>query len=277
MSQFYRRIDAPLLDYELGTVPGAGDVLFRGPIPDLGAPYVAVVGGAQTFGRFVDRPFPALLAERLGLPCLNLGIGGAGPRFALGPDILPLLQGARLVIVQVFSGRSSSTSQFDNQRGGRNFGSVLANNRWVAYEDYFRHEFERGDRELTERIVAETRDDFGFMLAELGRLLRVPAVLLWLSRRVPDYEIDWSTTFGILNDYPQLIDRAVLDRVTPHFSGYVECASTSGLPQRLWRADEAVAGTNREESGWLVNVYYPSPEMHREAADLLEPVCRRLL
>jgi hypothetical protein len=275
VSEHYGRLDAPAFDYELGEVPGTG-TLFRGPVADTRRPYIAAVGGAQTFGRFVGRPFPTVLAERLGMPCLNLGFGGAGPRFAMRPDILPLLQGARLVVVQVFSGRSASNSLFDNT-DCRNTGRVVATGEWTTFERFLDRLLMREDPALAERTVRETRDDFVFDMTRLGRALAVPTVLLWLSRRPPDYAIDWSRGFGILNHFPQLIDRAVVERIRPVFSAYVEAASEAGIPQRLWRAREEVLGTRLGEDGFLWNDYYPSPEMHALAADLLEPACRRLL
>nr|WP_253276904.1 DUF6473 family protein [Ruegeria sp. 6PALISEP08] len=41
---------------------------FRGPPGELGKPYVACLGGEETFGRFVEHPFPAELGKRLKLP-----------------------------------------------------------------------------------------------------------------------------------------------------------------------------------------------------------------
>ncbi|WP_237215953.1 DUF6473 family protein [Ruegeria lacuscaerulensis] len=46
---------------------------FRGPKRSLDTPYMACAGGTETFGRFVDRPFAAVLEDRLDRRCLNLG------------------------------------------------------------------------------------------------------------------------------------------------------------------------------------------------------------
>lgn len=277
MSHLYQRLDAPHFDYQLAGVPGAGDWLFRGPVPDLQQPYAAVVGGAQAFGRFVPRPFAHRLAAEIGLPCLNLGTGGAGPRFALRPEILPLLQRARLVVVQMFSGRSASNALFDNTWAGRNTGRLVATGELLSFEAFLERLLRREDRALLQRTVLETRDDYSVTMLQLARRLGVPAVLLWWSRRHPDYEPDWESSFGITGEFPQLIDRAVVDRIRPGFAAYVECVSAAGLPQRLWQADAAVEGTRRGDDGWLWNDYYPSPEMHELAAARLRAPCRRLL
>ncbi|MCR9243453.1 MAG: DUF6473 family protein [bacterium] len=276
MSGIYQEHDAPHYDYDLVRVPGLGDERFRGPVPDLSQPYFAVVGGAQAFGRFTATPFPHQLATRLGLPCLNLGIGGAGPRWALQPAVLALLTKARFVVVQMFSGRSASNSWFDNSEHGRNSGRLVGHDLHVAFEAAFDLVLARGDRRLTKRIVAETREDFAFYTGELARVLPVPTVLLWLSQREPDYEPDWATNFGCSNHYPQFIDAATLGRIRPEYDAYVECASAVGLPQRLWPSDVDVLGADRGADGLVENRYYPSPQMHDLAAELLEPVCREL-
>src|SRR5262249_11650116 len=63
---------------------------------------------------------------------------------------------------------------------------------------------------------------------------------------------------------------------------YVECVSAEGLPQRLIGLDgKPVAVTTRisprQEVRVWENSYYPSPEMHREAARRLAPTCVDLL
>ena len=58
-------------------------LFIRGPGPaslEKGHYFVAL-GAAQTFGRFCPRPFATILADRLGLPVLNISHGGAGPIF----------------------------------------------------------------------------------------------------------------------------------------------------------------------------------------------------
>ena len=40
---------------------GRSKLLFRGPRRDLTAPYAAVLGGGETYGKYVARPFPALV------------------------------------------------------------------------------------------------------------------------------------------------------------------------------------------------------------------------
>src|SRR5690606_20333234 len=77
----YQARDYDIVDYRMYELPGTR-LWFRGPMPDLEAGrYFTCIGAAQTFGCFCSQPFPDLLAQKLGLPSLNLGYGGAGPEF----------------------------------------------------------------------------------------------------------------------------------------------------------------------------------------------------
>jgi LPS sulfotransferase NodH len=68
----------------------------------------------------------------------------------------------------------------------------------------------------------------------------------------------------------------VLEALRPHADAFVDCTSRAGIPQKLWPATKRIDGTILRE-GWLFNDYYPSPEIHREAADRLVPACQRLI
>jgi len=273
----YQGLDAPHFDYQLVRVPGADDQPFRGPLADLSGGYIACIGAAQTYGRFVERPFPALLADKVHLPCLNLGRGGVGPRFWLQPRLLELLHTAKLIVVQVMAGRSASNSLFDNAEGGDLMGRVRATGERMRFEQFLERLVARGDRQLCRRTVEETRDDYVATMRQLAAALRRPTVLLWISRRRPAYTCDWSDPGAILQHFPQLIDQGVVDRIRPLFGALVECVSEAGLPQRLWAAKAPIDGTRLGADGFLYNDYYPSPPMHELAAELLAPVVRREL
>ncbi|MFM1873508.1 MAG: hypothetical protein RL398_2930 [Planctomycetota bacterium] len=277
MSRLYQRLDAPHFDYVLYTPAALPNDEFRGPAPDLSRPYAAFIGGAQTFGRFVARPFAQAVADELGMQCLNLGIGGAGPRFALQPPVLELLNGAAIVVVQFFSGRSASCTLFDNGRQGRNSGKYLPTGKHMSYEQFFKNLLARAEPALVERIVRETREDYAHSMREVAAAIKAPKVALWISRRRPEYEKNWVERYGWMNFFPQLLDETVVAACAPAFDSYVECVAKVGLPQRLWRAAAPVEGAQLGADGWLYNEYYPSPEMNELASTMLVPVCSELL
>src|SRR5262245_34670382 len=91
-------LDAALIDRQTETA-----LLLRGPKPQNLDPgrYFVAIGAAQTFGRFCERPYPTILQDKLGLPVLNLGRGGAGPAFfsAAHLRLLHYINNARFVII----------------------------------------------------------------------------------------------------------------------------------------------------------------------------------
>jgi len=276
MGDYYQNLDRGWFDYELQAVEGIPDPRFRGPAVDLSRPYIACIGAAQVFGRFCEHPFPAILSERLGMQVLNLGVGGVGPRFFDTPAYLNLLNRAKLVIVQVLSGRSEGNSLFDNTQTANLMGRRLRDGKEMRFEEFLDDLVKTGDRQTVNRAVAETRQNYLESSLHLLDGIQAPKILLWLSNRLPAYKPDFSSFWSVLGDFPHLIDWPMVNRMQVHADAYVECVSTKGIPQKLWPSDRVVEGAELED-GTLVNRYYPSPEMHAEAADLLEPVCRKFL
>ena len=305
VSQGYQIRDAAIVDYRLWQLQGATDWL-RGPQPPALAPgsYIACVGAAQTFGCFVETPWPQLLAGRLCIPTLNLGIAGAGPALFQQQPFATLLANARAVVFQVLSGRSADCSRF--RSGGRERLTLRSDGRVLAADDAWREVLHadlagwrapllrglrnrwlgRYGRHHVQQLVQETQTDW---LAQFHRLLAgtsVPKVLLWWSRRTPQHQPRFHSLAALFGDYPQLIDAPMVHALAGRCDAYVECVTKRGSPQLLrdrstgepTSVTPAAASTGEAAHvRWTHNAYYPSPEMHADAADaLLEPL-RQLL
>jgi hypothetical protein len=78
----------------------------------------------------------------------------------------------------------------------------------------------------------------------------------------------YSPAKDIYGDFPHLINAEVVAAIKLYSDVYVECVSRAGLPQRLIDFTGCQVG---------VNDYYPAPEMHQAAAQVLYPVCLELL
>jgi hypothetical protein len=268
MGRYYQNLDAPHFDYDLWRVPGI-DRELRGPPIDPERPFIAFVGAAQTFGRFCQQPFPTLVGQALRIQSLNLGVGGAGPRLFDKPPFIDWMNRASLVVFQVMAARSEGNSLFDNTATGTLVGVRLSDGKEMRFEEFLADLKAEGDTETIKRAIRESRENYVKRYIGLLRKVAKPKILLWLSVRSPDEGEDSPV-------FPHFIDRKAVAAIGDFASSYVECVSDRGLPQRLWEAAESIAGAYVDD-GHLMNNYYPSPEMHVDAANLLVPACRQLV
>jgi hypothetical protein len=281
MSIGYQRSDAHLIDYELYQLPGV-DGWFRGP-PISSDEYVACLGAAQTFGRFVHAPFPKLISRALGIDVLNLGRGGAGPTFyPSNPKLMDYINNARVVIVQVLSGRSQSNSVFSTTSHGLR-GVNLMDGRELSADQFYTWLMGQ-DIQLARKIVTETRENYVSAMTQLLAQIQPPKILFWFSVRSPDYPERWELPLWRLwGDFPHFVNQAMLDQLRSRADVYVECVSRQGLPQPILDRSgnpasfSDVSLLTSEAVMKTENNYYPSPEMHELAATLLTPACREIL
>jgi hypothetical protein len=285
---------------------------FRGPSPETldTGDYFTCVGAAQTFGCFCELPFPTLLSQRLNLAALNLGYGGAGPEFFDRHESLDCyINRGKFVIVQVMSGRSQSNSIFecrgleyltrrvDGARVGSDQGySDLLFGVPNVSSALLRRVCRRMCPRLVvpqlisagrvKQVVAETRRGWLESYRRFLARIKVPVVLLWFSKRPPHYRETLQNVGTLFGEFPHLVNEEMVRQVRILCEEYVECVTTNGSPQPLFnrftgeptcvdpqldRVD--LAGGSK----WSHNVYYPSPEMHEDAATALIPVCEKLI
>lgn len=281
----YQKPDQAFIDYDT-YVWGRLSQTYRGPRPDLTRPYVACLGGAQTFGRYVDRPFPALLEAALGRTVANFGAPNAGPGFFLrDSEVIEAASRAELCVIQVMSARSLSNRLFQVK---------LSRNAQIeavskALQDLFPHvDFETFTyaHNMLNQIADEDPEKFLAVETELKtawvarmriliQSIRTRRILFWFSERRPE-DAPAPNGDGPALVYPQFVDRSMLDAVAPLCDGLVECVSAVGMPQPLLKDGEVVLQT---PFGMPVteNRYYPSPEMHEAAAAALAEPVRALL
>lgn len=297
----YQARDHEIVDYRMTELPGTG-LQFRGPLPeDLTTPgsYFVCLGAAQTLGCFCDRPYPTLLSQALDLPVLNLGYGGAGPEFFLRQEaLLPYINRARFAVVQVMSARSQSNSYYDcggleyvTLRGdGRRMGAQAAFDALVGGPTHLPRRLPlpsvlrrrladllaRPDPRLR-RLVPEVQAAWLASGRELFARIEVPTVLLWFSKRAPDYRQRYATAVTTLGEFPQLVNREMIETLRRDAGLYAEAVTRRGSPQPLvsrftGQPATVTPAADRPDLGavtWHANAYYPSPEMHEDAAAAL--------
>lgn len=275
----YQDRDAEIVDYRLAELDGG--IRVRGPVPRLDdAAYFTCLGAAQTFGALVERPYPTLVAEALGLPALNLGVAGAGPRyFVEHPVLVEHANRGRLAIIQVMSARSEDNERF--RSGGLELLTMSDGSRLGA-EPAYRRLIDEEDEATVRAIVDQTRQNWIVSYRSLFSMLRVPTVLLWFSTRAPGYTPVYGNVHGMFGAFPQLVDAPMLEEIRASADVYVEVVSARGRPQRLISrfTGRPVSITGRSDLGSRhleYNTYYPTPEMHADASASLIAACRSLM
>jgi len=269
-----------LLDPEV-TDPSRYCPLFvRGPRPasfEKGA-YFVCLGAAQTFGRFCTHPFPTLLEERLGLPVLNISHGGAGPSFFCYDNarLLDYLNNARFIVLQVMSGRSEGNSRFESR--GVGYYTRRSDDAEMTSDEAFDQLLKTEPREVVAEIVAETRANWLESYRTLLAKVTAPTILFWFSERKPDYRETYDRTAGLFGVYPQLVNADMVKALRRECDDFAACVSRRGLPQTLKDRETGERVTVSDPwtaTPWETNWYYPSPEMHEDAARALEGACRK--
>jgi hypothetical protein len=271
----YQHEDALAIDYQLWRLPGTG-LDCRGPgFAELPERFFVAVGAAQTFGRFVPRPYCAIVADRIGLPGVNLGFSGAGPSFfTRNPALLGVINRAEFAIVQFLSGRSVSNSRFGVQinQGLVRPRDAAPDAAALFAEDAYRRFLQEETVEEAVRLRTEARVAY---VAEMNALLdsiRVPVVLMYWSTREPDYADGIESIGSYWGEFPHFVNAAVVSRIKDRADRYVEAVTRRGLPQLIvdragrplvmWPEDRFPGVEQRSH-----NHYYPAPEMHEDAAE----------
>lgn len=281
----YQIKDARICDYRYTKVPGA-EVVARGPLPAGLAEgrFISYLGGAQTLGRFVQRPYPSLIEAETGWSALNLGFGGGKPEFYLNAQgALDVVNAGACAVVQVMSARGSPNSIIRAVRNENNFVRYHGRNGGEATDELFvDHAYRRLLREESPETITkclqETREAWVRDMSQLLNAIRVPKLLLWFSVRTPHYVADTRELAAFLGPYPQFVDEAMLERLRPLADRYVECVSSRGMPSQLVdRATGEPVPVFADRQAPALNTYYPSPEMHEDAAALAAPQLLELL
>jgi hypothetical protein len=259
----YQFEDREFFDYRMEQLHGKW---FRGPL-DRGPDAIAWLGAAQTFGRYVADPFPAIVGNRLALGTMNLGGAGTTPEYFLRqPILLDEVNRCPVAVIQVMSARGIDNSLFRSTEGrvdGVRSDTGMPTESLHLINDLLA----QGKSNEAHRLVRETQNAWVQKMGMLFEAVRCRTILLYISFREPPPEF-------IVNDemvkkgFPQLISLKMVRDITPLADQFVSVVSRAGIPQVIRDEDGKIARTNE---------YYPSPEMHRLAADELTPVVKRLI
>jgi hypothetical protein len=280
MTEAYAQLDWEIVDYQMYCLdPDIIDrqtnssLLLRGPRPQniQNGDYFICVGASQTFGRFCKRPFPAILEEKLELQAINISRGGAVPSFFSmnSKKLFEYINNAKFAIIQIMSCRGENNSLFESR--GIGFYVKRCDGTSLTSEEAFKDLIEERDKHFIKKIVNETRESWVESYTKLLRQIYIPKVLFWFSTRKPNYTEGYDSVNKLFGEFPHLVNAEMVNSIKPDCDEYVECISSRGLPHSLTNRFSGNPTTVEETWGgiWRENWYYPSPEMHEDAAELL--------
>lgn len=255
---------------------GKSKLLFRGPRRDLTRPFVAAMGGSETYGKFVLDPWPNLLEERLNFPVVNFGYLNAGiDVFSSEPQVVDLSRSARLSIVQLL-GAPNMSNRFYAVHPRRNDRFLRASNLMRAVfndVDFTEFNFTRHmlstlqdyAPERYESLVAELRVAWVARMKALLEKFEGRKILLWLT--------EYRAPLGRdpLGSEPLLVTAEMVNEIAP-------------LAEALVKVDPSVMA----RSAGTVGMSYapleepaaqamPGPLVHQEVAEALAPVVAKML
>ncbi|OCX58661.1 hypothetical protein BFP70_18645 [Thioclava sp. SK-1] len=255
---------------------GKSKLLFRGPRRRLDVPYVAAIGGSETYGKFVAQPWPELLEMHLGMQTVNFGYLNAGVDvFLHEPQIAEATKTAELTVIQLM-GAANMSNRFYAVHPRRNDRFLRASNLMRAvFNDVDFTEF-NFTRHMLSALRAKAPDRYASLVQELQLawvarmhqlLEKTPGrkVLLWLNDYHPDSASDPLGAEPLLITEEMVAEiRSKADdlvRVTPSPAA---CGSgTQGM--HFAPLEEPAAAT------------MPGPKVHEEIAAALGPVISRML
>ena len=257
---------------------GTSRLLFRGPRRALDRPYVAVLGGTETYGKYVRRPYPALIEAETGLPVVNLGCVNAGLDVYLNePAVTDIAAAAEVAVVQLV-GAHNLSNRFYTVHPRRNDRFLSASPqlrsmfRDVEFTDFHftRHmlmTLQAASPDRFEQVADDLRAAWVARMKQLLARLQTKVVLLWMAGHPPP---ERGCATG-LTEEPTLVDAAMIAAVRPLSTAYVEAVSS---PAALARGVEGMAFNPLDS---LAAAGLPGPAVHEEVARKLSPIVDRLL
>ncbi|MBY6164037.1 hypothetical protein KUV73_24360 [Mameliella alba] len=211
---------------------GTSRVLFRGPRRQLDGIYIAFLGGTETYGRFIEHPFPALLEQRIRVACANFGVVNAGVDLYLNdPGVMDLMSEATVKVVQVM-GAQNLSNRFYSVHPRRNDRFLRASDKLLAlYPEidftefhFVRHMLGRLSEVSEERfaeVLSELRMAWTARMKHLLTQLRGNIVLLWFA----DHPVPSDLPIRLEGD-PLFVNREMIETLRPRVSRVVEVTAS---------------------------------------------------
>lgn len=255
---------------------GKSKLLFRGPRKKMAGEYIAMIGGTETYGKFIEKPFPTLVGEAMEMECVNFGCVTAGVDvFANDASVVEACAKARVTVIQAI-GAQNMSNRFYAVHPRRNDRFLRASTlmktifREVDFTDFsFTKHLLTTLQTLSEERFSIVRDELKeAWIARMKLLLdkiEGKTVLLWFADRAPE---DTASPDGLGRE-PIFVDRRMIEEVRPYVTEVVEVVPSA---RALAQGTAGMMFSSMEEPAAQELM---GPAAHEEVAQaLLEPLSR---
>ncbi|ABG31026.1 hypothetical protein CEP88_16870 [Roseobacter denitrificans] len=276
----YEVLGAGALNYEPCRY-GESRILFRGPQRRLDVPYVAFIGGTETYGKFINAPFPAMVESQIGVNCVNFGVANAGiDAFLNDCFVLEAANRAQATVIQII-GAQNLSNRFYTVHPRRNDRFLKASALLASIYpevDFSEFHFNRHmlgmlhqvSHERFELVVDEVQAAWTARMKLMLRRITGRTVLLWFADHMPPADNGLFSDPGQAPE-PLFITRPMIDELTAHATSFVEVAAS---------AHARAAGTKGMSFGEMETMAARKmlgPQAHGEAAMRLSSVLENLV
>lgn len=257
---------------------GNSKLLFRGPRKKMAGEYIAMIGGTETYGKFIEKPFPTLVSEAMEMECVNFGCVTAGVDvFANETQVIDACSKARVTVVQAI-GAQNMSNRFYAVHPRRNDRFLRASTlmktifREVDFTDFsFTKHLLTTLQTLSEERFSIVRDELKeAWIARMKLMLdkiEGKTVLLWFADRAPE---DVAAKDGLGRE-PIFVDRRMIEEIRPYVTEVVEVIPSNAA---LAQGTEGMVFSPMEKP---VAQELMGVAAHEEAAKaLLEPLSRMI-
>ena len=237
-----------------------------------------MLGGTETYGKFVPSPYAALVAKGLGMPVVNLGCVNAGLDVYMNEaELLQLARRADAKVVQVVGAQNLTNRYYavHPRRNDRFLGATPMLRGLFPKVDFTEFNFTRHmlvalQRDSVDRfevVAEELRAAWVLRMKALLSQLGGNVVLLWMAETAPpqpERRVDMQRN-------PLLIDAEMISAVQPSAAAYLEVVySDEGL-------GDGCAGMvfAQMEAGAASEL--PNPRLHVEVSNAMIPILNAVL
>ena len=257
---------------------GTSKLLFRGPRRRLQDDYVAYLGGIETYGKFIEMPFPTLIEHETGIKAVNLGCVNAGvDAYVTDKSLVNICARAKVTVIQLM-GAQNMSNRFYAVHPRRNDRFLRASKLLqTIYSEIDFTDFSFTRHMLIELAAAapakfamvesELKDAWVARMQTLIEQIDGKVVLLWLS----DHSPEQAASRGMSEAEPLFVDRAMIDRLAVSVSDVVEIVSDPA--ERRAGLDEMAFAPLEEPAAEEML----GPVVHRRVVAALAPVISGLV